>query len=235
MTRRDFLARLGSGLPLVLTVPWIGPISVGGRSRTPGGEPKSPVIPPGARSLDRFLASCTGCERCITACPTRVLAPSIAEYGRRGLLQPVLDFSQGYCEYTCTRCGEVCPTGAILKIGVEEKRELQIGRVNLVKEDCIVISRGTACGACAEICPTQAVRMVPLAGALTQPLTDPAACVGCGGCELVCPARPRKAIFVSGVEPHRRAVIPAPPASSRNLEIPPTDAPRSPAPSDFPF
>ncbi len=232
MTRRDFLTRLGRLMPLVITLPWIGPISLGGRSRTPGGAPRAPVVPPGGRSLDQFLASCTGCGRCVEVCPTRVLSPSIGEYGHRGLLQPVLDFSRGYCEYTCTRCGEVCPTGAILRLGEVEKQEIQIGRVDLVKDDCIVISRGTACGACAEICPTQAVRMVPLSGTLTQPLTDPAACVGCGGCELVCPARPRKAIFVSGVDPHRKAVIPA---AGTKLKTPRTDAPKSPAPSDFPF
>lgn len=237
MTRRAFLvrlSRLGAGTaPLFLGLPWR--LSIGRRSLDPRGATKRPVIPPGSRSLGRFTSGCTACHRCITACPTRVLQPSLAEYGAGGLFQPVLDFSVGYCDYLCTACGRACPTAAIDRISVGEKKRLKIGSVFLVKEDCIVFTRGTPCGACAEICPTQAVRMAAYRPGLPQPVCDSASCVGCGACEFVCPARPRKAIYVVGVDPHSTALIPdpAPPAGSSGSAggLPEEAGP----PKEFPF
>lgn len=237
MTRRDFLSQLmrigRRAAPLAVSLPWVR-FSLGRRSRDPRGLAKAPVIPPGGRSLALFTRVCTGCLRCVSACPTKVLQPSLLEYGLRGILQPVLDFSRGYCEYSCVACSRVCPTGAISRISVGEKREIKVGTVSLVKDDCIVFSKGTACGACAEICPTQAVRMVPYKSGLTQPITDVASCVGCGGCELVCPARPRKAIYVSGIDPHGRAILPA--AAPPSLQPPAShEAPPATDGEEFPF
>lgn len=231
MTRRAFLGRLRElvsiGGPLLLGIPWLTKTTIGRRSRDPGGGPKAPVTPPGSITLRHFRSNCTGCHRCVANCPTGVLQPSLLDYGVTGLLKPVLDFSKGYCEYPCTICGGACPTGAISKLSEEQKSITKIGRVYLVKEDCIVFTRGTPCGACAEICPTQAIRMVAYRPGLTQPLTDEASCVGCGGCELVCPARPKKAVYVAGIDPHRAASIPNRPPS------PTKDA--SPPPEEFPF
>lgn len=235
MTRRAFLLRL-SGLaaasaPLFFGLPLR--LVLGRRSRDPRGAPKRPVIPPGSRSLDRFTSGCTACHRCLSVCPTHVLKPSLAEYGVGSLLQPVLDFSAGYCDYLCTACGVACPTAAIERVSEEEKKRLKIGSVFLVKEDCIVFTRGTPCGACAEICPTQAVRMVPYRSGLTQPLCDTASCIGCGACEFVCPARPRKAIYVAGVDPHTTALVAYP---VPEVSPPASDEPNQGAASkDFPF
>jgi len=32
-----------------------------------------------------------------------------------------MDYTVEYCNYDCTKCGEVCPTGAILPLTVEDK------------------------------------------------------------------------------------------------------------------
>lgn len=77
-----------------------------------------------------------------------------------------------------------------------------MGKVNFIRENCIVYYDETNCGACSEHCPTQAVHMVPYKGALTIPETNQDICVGCGGCEYVCPAIPYKAIFVEGLSTH---------------------------------
>ena len=208
-------------------MPWLTKATLGRRSRDPCGSPKTPVTPPGSLSLRHFRSNCTACHRCVADCPTGVLQPSLLDYGVTGLLKPVLDFSKGYCEYPCTICGRACPTGAIRKLSEGQKAVTKIGRVYLVKEDCIVFTRGAPCGACAEICPTQAIRMVAYRPGLTQPLTDEASCVGCGGCELVCPAQPKKAVYVAGIDPHRTASIPSRPSS------PPQDV--SSPPEEFPF
>jgi ferredoxin len=115
-------------------------------------------------------------------------------------MQPKLYFDRGFCNYDCTICGDVCPTGAILPLSVEEKNHTQMGQVQFILENCIVYYDETSCGACSEHCPTQAVHMVPYKGHLTIPETDISICVGCGGCEYVCPAIPFKAIYVEGID-----------------------------------
>ena len=119
-------------------------------------------------------------------------------------MQPKLYFDHGFCNYDCTVCGDVCPTGAILPLTKEEKHVTQMGKVQFIIENCIVYYDETNCGACSEHCPTQAVSMVPYKGSLTIPHTETEICVGCGGCEYVCPAVPYKAIYVEGVETHNQ-------------------------------
>jgi ferredoxin len=165
-------------------------------------QKKHPVSPPGSVSLSHFNKNCTACHLCVTTCPSQVLQPSYLEYGFTGMLQPHLDFSVGFCEYECLKCGVVCPTGAILPMTLEDKKLTQMGEVHLIIRNCVVYTDETSCGSCAEHCPTQAVRMVPYKDGLTIPETHPGTCVGCGACEHVCPAKPNKAIFVDGNPVH---------------------------------
>jgi ferredoxin len=169
---------------------------------------KNPVSPPGSQSIDRFNDSCTACNLCVNVCPTQVLQPSLLEYGLRGLMQPHLDFHAGYCNYECVLCSEVCPTGAILPLNVEEKKLTQMGQTHFVKENCIVETEGTACGACAETCPTQAVAMVDYKNNLKIPEVTNDICIGCGACENSCPTLPYKAIYVEGNPLHQQAEEP---------------------------
>jgi ferredoxin len=165
---------------------------------------KMPVIAPGARSIERFTNRCTACHLCVTSCPTRVLQPSFLEFGIAGIMQPRMDYSVSYCNYDCTLCGQVCPTGAIQSILPDEKKLVQIGKTHFVKEDCIVETKKTECGACSEHCPTKAVKMVPY-GKLFLPEVDNQYCIGCGACEHACPTKPRKAIFVESNPIHGTA------------------------------
>jgi ferredoxin len=130
---------------------------------------ENPVSPPGSGSIRHFNNNCTACHLCVTACPTAVLQPSFLEYGFTGMMQPHMDYKTNYCNYNCTICGEVCPTGAILPLTREDKKLTQIGRVHFIMKNCIVYTDRTACGSCAEHCPTQAVTMVPYIEDLTIP------------------------------------------------------------------
>lgn len=184
--------------------PALFPLFWGIKKRTPmkdGNLPK-PATPPGSLGRRHFTSYCTACHLCVSKCPTGVLQPSLFEYGPRGMLQPVMDYDLGYCEYECTVCTEICPSGAIQPLPLREKKLTKIGTVTFIKERCIVFSKHQACGACAEVCPTQAVRMVPYEGFLTQPKTDEAICMGCGNCEYVCPVEGGTAIYVDGEEIH---------------------------------
>lgn len=159
-----------------------------------------PIAPPGTPTFDHLREKCISCHLCVSKCPSHVIKPAFLEYGLGGIMQPKLYFDHGFCNYDCTICGEVCPTGAILPLTKEEKNHTQMGQVQLIIENCIVYYDETSCGACSEHCPTQAVRMVPYKGHLTIPEIEPKICVGCGGCEYVCPAIPYKAIYVEGLE-----------------------------------
>lgn len=160
---------------------------------------QTPIAPPGALSFDQLKEKCISCHLCVSKCPSHVIKPAFLEYGLGGVMQPKLYFDKGFCNYDCTVCGDVCPTGALVPLTVEEKNQTQMGKVHFIIENCIVYYDETSCGACSEHCPTQAVHMVPYKDHLTIPETDPSICVGCGGCEYVCPAIPYKAIYVEGL------------------------------------
>jgi ferredoxin len=166
------------------------------------------VSPPGSLSIEHFNSICTACQLCVSQCPTGVLQPSFTQYGIVGYMQPFMDYSSNYCNFECTLCSDVCPTGAILKVEEEQKKTLQIGKVTFLTENCVVYTENTACGSCSEHCPTQAVKMVPYKGSLTIPETDNSICVGCGACEYACPVVPYKAIFVDGNSIHQIAKEP---------------------------
>ncbi len=184
------------------------------------------VTPPGSESIYNFNKYCTACGLCVSACRSNVLQPTFLEYGWSGLMQPRMDYSFGYCNYDCKICGDVCPTQAISYFeNLKEKQFTQIGKVNFVKENCIVHTEKTECGACSEHCPTKAVDMVPYENTgLVIPEVDDEICVGCGACEYACPTMPYKAIYVEGNPEH---IIALEPKIEKLEEIDPE--------KDFPF
>jgi polyferredoxin len=169
---------------------------------------KYPITPPGSIDVNRFNDRCTACHLCVAKCPSNVLKPTFLEYGLAGMLQPTMDFSHGYCNYHCTLCTDICPADALEKITAKEKKTLQVGHVHYIKENCVVVTEGTDCGACSEHCPTQAVSMKPYKGDLRIPQINQDLCVGCGGCEYICPTRPFRAIYVVGNPVHKQALLP---------------------------
>ena len=167
-----------------------------------------PVTPPGSGGFDRFSSLCSACHLCVSVCPPQVIRPALLEYGVSGIFQPKMDYRIGYCTYECAACTTVCPTGALMPLSVEAKKEVQLGRVTFVKDECIVVTKKQDCGACAEHCPTKSVTMVPYEGKLRIPTTKDSICVGCGACEHACPTLPRKAIYVDANLVHRHAQKP---------------------------
>jgi polyferredoxin len=168
----------------------------------------SPVCPPGAGSIEDFTKHCIACSLCINACPNNVLKPAVKQYGIAGLMQPVMDYHKSFCTYNCTVCTEICPTNALKPLVLEAKKLTQIGKANFIKDNCIVKTEKTACGACSEACPTKAVYMIPYEGNLVIPETNQDICIGCGHCEFACPVTPYKAIFVDGNPVHMAAKKP---------------------------
>ncbi|SMO60480.1 Polyferredoxin [Saccharicrinis carchari] len=169
-----------------------------------------PVTPPGSKSLERFNNLCTACGLCVSACPTHVLQPALTEYGLIGFMQPHMDYAHaGFCNFDCTRCSDICPTGAIMPLPIEEKKLTQLGKAVFVKRNCVVHRDGTDCGACSEHCPTKAVVMVPYRNGLVIPEVNQDLCIGCGACEYPCPVDyPHKAIYIESNPVHLMAQKP---------------------------
>lgn len=198
--RRAFIAAAGLGLIS-------GPLGQMAPARhRPGPEL---IRPPGAGSEAEFLDRCIRCGECMKVCPTGGLQPAGFEAGLAGLWTPVLHPRIGYCEYHCTLCGQVCPTGAIAQLTDEEKTETVIGLAHFDTGRCLPYAYGTPCIVCEEHCPTspkaivlEDVEVLTPGGSLRivqRPRVDPHACVGCGICEKVCPMEGRSAVRVVAI------------------------------------
>lgn len=167
------------------------------------------IRPPGAVEEGVFLKRCVKCGECMKVCLTNGLQPAFLEAGLDGIWTPVLVPRIGYCEYRCTLCGQVCPTGAIKRLSLKEKEEVKIGLAVIDKGKCLPYAYFTPCIVCEEVCPTpkkaiwlETVEMSLRDGqriTLKRPHVDPRLCVGCGICETKCPVVGSPAIYVLSV------------------------------------
>lgn len=200
MGRRAVLGALAAGI----SIPLLGRLD--GQVHKVS-EPRL-IRPPGSLPEKDFLTLCQRCGLCMKVCPTNVINPTLVEAGMAGFWTPRLIMIQGYCEYTCTLCGGVCPTGAIREFSVKEKieRPIVIGSAYVDRGRCLPWSGNGPCIVCEEHCPTSPkaiyFRKEIVTGPdrksmpIQLPYMDLKKCVGCGICEYKCPVRGRPAIRV---------------------------------------
>jgi len=150
----------------------------------------SVLRPPGAQG-DDFLAKCIRCDQCIQGCPNKALQPAGFEAGWDALWTPVLDPFTGYCDPDCNLCGQICPSGAIPSLTLEEKRKAVIGVAYVNFEECV------RCMDCLENCPYDCFEEVEVEGLRgVYPRVKSDQCIGCGLCVHVCPEQEARAIVV---------------------------------------
>jgi ferredoxin len=206
-SRRKVLASLAGGLVLVPM------FRAGDAFETNRSELL--IRPPGARDENEFLARCIRCGQCMRVCPNNALHPTLMESGLEGLWTPYLIAKIGYCEPTCTLCGQVCPTGAISeltlkqKVGDKDTPPNRIGTAFVDRSRCLPWAMATPCIVCEEWCPTapKAVYLEELDVTdsrgntvhVKRPYVDPALCTGCGACEFACPVQDKRAIYITSV------------------------------------
>jgi MauM/NapG family ferredoxin protein len=186
LSRRRFLASVGLGI--------LGAVSLRA-SRLIGDRARSVIRPPGALEEAKFLAACVRCGKCVQACPTGGLQPALLETGIEGLLSPRLVPRIGPCQEDCVICGQVCPSGAISKLTVEEKRIIQIGLAGIDRDRCLSWTEGATCLVCSQVCPYEAIEFRWMKGGY-HPTVKEWLCNGCGICEYQCPVEGPAAITV---------------------------------------
>jgi ferredoxin len=187
--RRQFLAGCGIGLSAAALLP----------KTVSAKEAKPSILPPGA--TDKFAETCTRCYACVAVCPSQVI--QVKKGGTlKELAMPELCFNEGDCQEFCSRCTEVCPTGAIRQLTIEQKRQVKIGEARIRKGKCLAWQDNEYCMVCDEFCPYSAIATHTKGNGIACPVMRPERCRGCGACEYNCPAIERgKAITISARTP----------------------------------
>lgn len=135
------------------------------------------VHPPGGQSEAHLVSACIRCERCLEACPRKVIVPAHIEDGLLGMRAPMLDLDVSYCDYCAEsndgnpRCVAVCPTGALNLAGEEVQQRTivtrdasgdetkrtvvdtpNLGLAVIDRATCLAF-RDTGCRFCFDACP----------------------------------------------------------------------------------
>lgn len=201
ISRRDFLFYISAGLGAVL----MGKVKAGSKKN----YYRDIIIrPPASLKEDEFLNRCVRCGNCMKVCITNGLQPIMFGSGVAGVWTPHLVPEIGYCEYNCTLCGNVCPTGAIKKISTAQKLKTRLGIAVIDRNICLPWAKQRECIVCEEFCPVEKkaikLKKEKVNGKLVlRPYVDTELCIGCGVCQTKCPQRPIRAIKILPIKADR--------------------------------
>jgi ferredoxin-type protein NapG len=149
------------------------------------------VRPPGALPEVAFLAACTRCGECVSACPAGVIL-QVSPRGGLAAGTPYLEPARMPC-LACADmpCARACPTDA-LDFPATGWQEVRLGRIEFHPERCVTFE-GKPCGVCATVCPV-GERALSL-DEDGRPVLKAEGCVGCGSCVRECITIPSSFTF----------------------------------------
>ena len=174
------------------------------------------IRPPGSIPENDFLEKCIRCMECVRICTSNGACLQPADWNNNflELWTPKADMRQGYCEFNCNLCGEICPTDAILPLALAEKQKLPMGLAYFDKNMCIPFIRHEDCLVCEEHCPLPEkaikfdIREAILPNGQTKMIKYPYVvrelCTGCGICEHKCPVPDKPGIFITAENEQRK-------------------------------
>lgn len=162
----------------------------------------APVVrPPGSVPEPQFLQLCIRCGECFQACPNDVLQPLGWQRGWEALWTPQVVADWSGCESSCANCGQVCPTGAIRALPLDEKRCARMGLAVVDQSTCLPYAGRDACQLCVDECVAAGYDAIeflrvgtevdpfgqPIEGSgFLAPVVVEHLCVGCGLCQTRC-------------------------------------------------
>ncbi|WP_235908730.1 4Fe-4S binding protein [Roseiconus nitratireducens] len=199
--RRGFLSLAGGSAAAVA-----GGVAMAGMTKTFGANLNAPdafhpVRPPGSVPEQEFLQMCIRCGECFKACPNNVLQPEAFQQGLEGLWTPMVNADWAGCESSCNACGQVCPTGAIRALPLEEKKVARMGLAIVNSDTCLPLAGREDCDLCVQECNAAGYHAIeyikvraevdddgqPIEGTgFLAPNVIADQCVGCGLCQTRC-------------------------------------------------
>lgn len=149
------------------------------------------VRPPGALDEVGFLATCTRCGACASACPVGAIL-HVPPHGGLAAGTPFLEPARIPC-IACPDmpCAVACPTES-LTVPADGWATERLGRIEFHPERCITFE-GQECGVCVRACPVgESALALDDAG---RPILRAEGCVGCGNCVRECITSPSSFTF----------------------------------------
>jgi ferredoxin len=160
-----------------------------------------PIRPPGSVPEQEFLEMCIRCGECFKVCPNNVLQAEGFQQGLEGLWAPLVEANWAGCESSCNACGQVCPTGAIRSLPIEEKKVARMGLAIVNDKTCLPLIGKEECDLCVQECDAAGYHAIEYMQVHTQvddlgqpvegsgflaPVVLADKCVGCGLCQTRC-------------------------------------------------
>ncbi len=136
-------------------------------------EEVAPIRPPWSNET-RIEEKCTGCAKCISACPEGILF----SHDNRPYLKPGV----GECTF-CEKCAQACD---------EEVFDLSATPWNLtanLDEAKCLLADGVSCQTCTDICEPRALRFDMRVRPAGKIILETEACTGCSACLTTCPTQ----------------------------------------------